>query len=94
MKQRPSYLAAYDISDQRRRNAARRLLRGYALDGQKSVFECPLDLSERTRLLGEVAPCIETEQDRFLLVRLDGHGETRGLGLARATQDASCFYLG
>lgn len=94
MKQRPTYLAAYDISEQRRRTAARRLLRGYALDGQKSVFECPLDLSERACLLSAVDPLIETEQDRFLLVRLDGHGETQGLGLARTTQDATCFYLG
>lgn len=37
------YLICYDITDDRRRSKVAKLLEGYGLRVQKSVFECDLD---------------------------------------------------
>lgn len=43
-------LVAYDISDDRRRNRLRRLLRGFGEPLQKSLFICWVDVGRRRRL--------------------------------------------
>ena len=43
---RRHYLFAYDISDPQRQARVRRLLQGYALGVQKSLFECRLTTDE------------------------------------------------
>lgn len=45
-----SYLIAYDISDERRRNQLRRLLRGFGEPVRKTVFMCWLDVERQRRL--------------------------------------------
>jgi CRISPR-associated protein Cas2 len=45
-----SYLIAYDISDERRRNQLRRLLRGFGEPVQQTVFMCWLDAVRQRRL--------------------------------------------
>ena len=94
MTQRQLYLAAYDISCNRRLRKALRVLRGYASGGQKSVFECFLTASEKYQLLEEIALVIDSEEDRFILIRLAGAKQIRTLGKAVAPQDGSFYYVG
>ncbi len=94
MTQRQLYLAAYDISCSRRLRKALYVLRGYASGGQKSVFECFLTQAEKRQLLDDIAPVINPDEDRFILLRLAGTKHIRTLGKAVLPQDGSFFYVG
>lgn len=94
MTQRQLYLAAYDISCNRRLRKALYVLRAYASGGQKSVFECFLTESEKHQLLENVAEVIDPEEDRFILLRLAGAKSVHTLGKAVAPQDGSFYYVG
>lgn len=94
MSQRQLYLAAYDISCNRRLRKALRVLRGFASGGQKSVFECFLSAAEKARLLEEMQLVIDAEEDRFMLLKLSGAKHIRTLGKAVLPQDGSFYYVG
>jgi CRISPR-associated protein Cas2 len=94
MTQRQLYLAAYDISCNRRLRKALYVLRSFASGGQKSVFECFLTPSEKTQLLEEISLVIDPVEDRFILLRLAGAKHIRTLGKAVLPQDGSFFYVG
>lgn len=94
MKQRQLYLAAYDISCNRRLRKALYVLRAYASGGQKSVFECFLTPAERRNLLAEIGAVIDPAEDRFILLKLVGPKSIRTLGKAVLPQDGSFFYVG
>lgn len=94
MTQRQLYLAAYDISCNRRLRKALYVLRSYASGGQKSVFECFLTASEKRQLLEDIARVINPEEDRFMLLKLAGAKHIRTLGKAVPPQDGTFFYVG
>jgi CRISPR-associated protein Cas2 len=94
MKQRQLYLAAYDISCNRRLRKALYILRAYASGGQKSVFECYLTENEKNQLLSEVSTVIDPHDDRFMLLGLLGAKHVRTLGKAVLPQDGSFYYVG
>lgn len=94
MTQRHLYLAAYDISCNRRLRKALYVVRAYASGGQKSVFECYLTASEKKRLLGDIGLVIDPTEDRFILLRLLGAQHVRTLGKAVLPQDGSFYYVG
>ncbi len=70
MTQRQLYLAAYDISCNRRLRKALYALRGYASGGQKSVFECFLTPTEKRQLLEDIAQVINPVEDRLFCCSL------------------------
>ncbi len=94
MKNRQLYIAAYDISCNRRLRKALYVVRSYASGGQKSVFECFLTPAEKAQLLDDVSSIIDPEEDRFILLRLLGAKHIRTLGKAVLPQDGSFFYVG
>jgi CRISPR-associated protein Cas2 len=79
---RTVYLIAYDISDPKRLARVHRLLMGYKIGGQKSVYECwltPGELAEvRLRLEGLIVP----DADRVHFLQLDPRMAMRGFGKA------------
>lgn len=87
------YLAAYDISDDRRRVGALKLLRAYATGGQKSVHEVWLTPADKRKVLADMAFILDTE-DRFMLLRLDPRSRVFLLGRAQAPADPDYFYIG
>lgn len=94
MTKRQLYLAAYDISCNRRLRKALYVLRGYASGGQKSVFECFLTDAEKCQLLEDIALVIDSVDDRFILLRLAGTKHIRTLGKGVPPQDGSFYYVG
>jgi CRISPR-associated protein Cas2 len=94
MTQRQLYLAAYDISCNRRLRKALHILRGYASGGQKSVFECFLTHTEKTSLLKNISWVIDPEEDRFILLKLHGGRHIHTLGKAVLPQDGAFYYIG
>ena len=65
MNQRQLYLAAYDISSPSRLRLGLKVLRRYASGGQKSVFECFLNASEKASLLAEIDAVITRPWSSF-----------------------------
>ena len=94
MPRRTLYIAAYDISDNRRLRRAHHVLKGYATGGQKSVFECFLSEMERRQLLADVRDVIDESEDRFILLRLEQRATLRTLGTAVKPADPDLFYVG
>jgi len=94
MSQRQLYIAAYDIRNSRRLGKALKVVRGYASGGQKSVFECFLSKYEKTQLLEQIEAVIDSEEDRFFLLRLDNRCQVITLGRAVPPQDGSFYYVG
>ena len=93
MAKRSLYIAAYDIRNQRRLRAALRVVRGFSTGGQKSVFECFLNESEKKALLAQIRMVINEERDRFLLVQVAGNRKSIGLGIAVPPADPDYFYV-
>lgn len=94
MSKRLLYIGCYDISCNKRLRRALRILRQYATGGQKSVFECYLSPVECHQLLEEMSDLLDVEEDRFLLIRLDGRRQVRVLGKAVPPRDPWFFYVG
>jgi CRISPR-associated protein Cas2 len=76
---RTRYIVTYDISDDDRRTAVFKTLRGYGDHIQYSVFRCDLSESERATLIAVLHPLIEHREDQILLIDLgpvDGRAAT------------------
>lgn len=84
----------YDITDSRRLNSARYLLKGYSTGGQKSVFECFLTDAELAYLTGMLGRLILKEEDRVHVFTMDGRSVTHTLGIAVQPKDPAYFYIG
>jgi len=93
MPDRLLYLAAYDVTDPNRLQAALHVLKGYACGGQKSVFECFLTERERQALVSAVRAVLDVASDRFLLLPL-GRVTVRTLGIAVPPSDPEFYYVG
>lgn len=73
------YLVTYDISDDERRTAVYKTLRGYGDHLQYSVFRCDLTATLRAQLTTDLHPLIDHASDQILIIDLgpvDGRAET------------------
>jgi CRISPR-associated protein Cas2 len=66
------YLVAYDIADERRLNKVRKIAYAYALSGQKSAVEAPLDDAALRRLVAELEAVIDEEVDKINIIPIKG----------------------
>lgn len=94
MKARSLYLAAYDIARPSRLRKALHVLLDYAEGRQKSVFECRLTEGEVNELVSRVAEVIDSEEDRFMLIRLDERSRHTALGKGVVPNLDDFYYIG
>jgi CRISPR-associated protein Cas2 len=94
MAYRTVHLACYDVASPSRLKAALHVSRRYATGGQKSVHECWLTSAEHGDLLNMLANVLDEDEDRALLVRLDGRRQVIPLGAARSPTDQACIVIG
>ncbi len=78
-RRRPA-VVAYDITDDKLRRRALRLIRGWRTDGQLSVHECLLTRREADELFLQLGELIDRETDRLMLAWLDGSRPVRIAG--------------
>ncbi len=69
---RRNHLICYDIADPKRLRKVAKLAYGYALGGQKSALEAPLDRTELASLTAKLEGLIDPEVDRVHIVPFDG----------------------
>jgi len=95
---RTTFLVCYDIANDKRLRRVFRVCKNYGTHLQYSVFECDLNLRERTKLERELRDLIKHDEDQILFVSL-GPTEGRGdrviasLGLPYARFDAPCYVV-
>lgn len=75
---RALYLIAYDISDTNRRYRIHTLLKGYAVGGQKSLFECWLKPYELEKLQQDLLPPLLKAGDKLHIFRLSDPAQLYG----------------
>jgi CRISPR-associated protein Cas2 len=88
------FLIGYDIRCHRRRRQALKLVKGQAVGGQKSLYECWLTPGELQEAMAAMRRLIDAETDRVMFVQLDPRATVRTLGVAVATADGDFFYAG
>jgi len=66
-----NYLIAYDIADKKRLTRVRKTLYAYALGGQKSALEAPLDEKTLKELVKRVTKLIR-DNDKINIIEFDG----------------------
>lgn len=84
---RTRYLITYDITDDTRRTAVFKTLRGFGEHLQYSVFRCDLSDRQRAALVAAVDPLIDHDDDQVLVVDLgpvDGRAASCVYSLGRA----------
>lgn len=64
------YLVSYDICEAKRLRRVARVLEGFGVRLQYSVFECPLDDVRLAKLKAELQPLLDNEEDQILFVSL------------------------
>lgn len=91
---RQLYLVSYDIVDNTRRARVLRTIKGNAVGGQKSVYECWLDKQELQAVNHRIDMELVHERDRVMLIRLDQRAAIHVLGVGVAPADGDVFYQG
>lgn len=88
------FLIAYDISKAQRRRRALKVVKGHAVGGQKSLYECWMTPGELQQAMGALRTLIDPDTDRVAVVRLDPRAAVHTLGVAVPPQDGDFFYQG
>lgn len=93
MSSRPLYLIAYDIHCPERLSQALHAVRHHATGGQKSVFECYLNQTEKNHLMAQLQSIVCRTEDSCLILQLDPRMHITTLGIALCPTDPDWFYL-
>ena len=88
------FLVGYDIASSRRRRHALRAVKGHAIGGQKSLYECWFTSGEMQQAMHELRKLIDPVEDRVVFVRLDPRAQVLVLGVAVPPADGNFFYQG
>lgn len=88
------FLIGYDISLPRRRRRALKVVKGQAVGGQKSLYECWLTAGELQQAMQALRNVIDPVTDRVMFVRLDPRATLHTLGVAVPPHDGEFFYVG
>ncbi|MBE9033034.1 CRISPR-associated endonuclease Cas2 [filamentous cyanobacterium LEGE 11480] len=67
------YLVCYDVVDNNRRNRIAKLLKGYGLRVQKSVFECMLNDDQLQMVQKRLHKYLQPEEDQVRFYPMSGH---------------------
>lgn len=88
------FIIAYDIASARRRSRALKAIKGHAIGGQKSLYECWLTAGELQQTMQALRALIDSATDRVVLLRLDPRATVHTLGVAVRPHDGEFFYQG
>lgn len=86
------FIIGYDIASARRRSRALKAVKGHAIGGQKSLYECWLTTGELQQAMAALRRLIDPATDRVVLVRLDPRAAIHTLGVAVKPLDGEFFY--
>lgn len=88
------FIVGYDIASAKRRRKALKAVKGHAIGGQKSLYECWLSAGELQQAMAVIRNLLDPVEDRVIFVRLDTRAAIHTLGVAVKPQDGEFFYQG
>lgn len=88
------FLIGYDISTARVRRRALTAVKGHAIGGQKSLYECWLTSGELQQTMVALRRIIDPATDRVIFLRLDERAQVHTRGVAVPPADGDFFYQG
>ncbi len=88
---RHSMIIAYDISSNKNRYQARKILKEWSLDNQKSVYECRLSKTQAEELFLQLSDCLDHQTDKLLMARIEPHRQLLHRGLGRNRLNTKLF---
>lgn len=89
------FVVAYDMPDDKRRTKLLKLLKGFGIHTQFSLFECELDDKELENMLIRIHKIIDTKEDAVKVYRLckDCLHHVRVIGLGRVAVEPDCVII-
>lgn len=73
MSSRKRYIISYDVIDPKRLYRTRKIVRSYAIAGQKSFYECWLTETEFKEFQYKLRRVIENQEDYLFIFQLTQH---------------------
>lgn len=89
------WVVSYDIPDDKRRTKVAKILEGYGLRAQYSVFECEIDAEQCAQLEERLRRVIEPREDdvRFYPLNRADLKRVRVLGLGQLYRSSSYYVI-
>ena len=91
---RKLFLICYDIRHPSRQRRVLKTIRGNAVDGQRSAYECQVTDAELASLVHSIAFEIDAREDQVGFLEIDSARKTRVAGKASPPQSPIYFYAG
>jgi len=91
---RQLFLIGYDIRCNKRRAGALKCIKGHAIGGQRSLYECWLTTGELNTMRYRLARAIDESDDSIVIIRLDSTASIHLLGIAVKPSTGDYFYQG
>lgn len=88
------FIIGYDIASTKRRRRALKAIKGHAIGGQKSLYECWLTAGELQAAMATLRQLIDPVEDRVVFLRLDPRATIHTRGVAVKPHDGEFFYQG
>lgn len=86
-------LVIYDVVDSKKRYRISKTLKGYGEWVQRSAFECHLTLRQYEKMIGDILPYFNFEQDLLRIYKLTGQAETKVYGKIEITENEDLIII-
>lgn len=80
-------LVIYDVVDNKKRYRIAKRLKGYGEWVQRSAFECHLTLRQYEKMIQDILPFFDFEQDLLRIYKLTGQTEIKVFGKIEMTEE-------
>lgn len=80
-------LVIYDVVDNKKRYRIAKKLKGYGDWVQRSAFECHLTLRQYEKMIQDILPYFDFDQDLLRIYKLTGQTEIKVFGKIEMTED-------
>lgn len=86
-------LVIYDVVDNKKRYRIAKTMKGYGEWVQRSAFECYLTLRQYEKMIQELTPYFDFEQDLLRIYKLTGQAEVKVYGKIEMTENEDLIII-
>ena len=86
-------LVIYDVVDNKKRYRIAKTMKGYGEWVQRSAFECHLTLRQYERMISDIIPYFDFEQDLLRIYKLTGQAEVKVYGKIEMTENEDLIII-
>lgn len=86
-------LVIYDVVDNKKRYRVAKTMKGYGEWVQRSAFECHLTLRQYEKMIQDIIPYFDFEQDLLRIYKLTGQAEVKVYGKIEMTENEDLIII-